>query len=129
MSDIGFAQKKILVIDDEGDILKFARTRLEASGYRVLTLNSGNRAVEFAEYQKPDLILLDIMMPRENGYNVCRRLKANKATSSIPVVLFTAQYLSEECVKADAEEVGAADYIFKPYDAQTILAKIKLLIK
>jgi len=129
MSDVKSVQKKILVIDDEGDFLKLARTRLEASGYKVLTIDSGDRAVEFARSEKPDLILLDIMMPGKNGCDVCRELKADKATGSIPVVVFTAQYQGEEYVKTGSEEIGADDYVFKPFDAQTLLAKIKFLIK
>ena len=129
MSDIKPVSKKILVIDDEGDLLKLARTRLEASGYKVLTLDSGDRAVEFAGREKPDLILLDIVMPGKNGCQVCKELKADKDTGAIPVIVFTAQYPEEEYVKTNTEEIGADDYILKPFDAQTLLAKIKFLIK
>ncbi len=129
MSDVKPAPKMILVIDDEGDLLKLTRTRLEASGYKVLTLDSGDHAVEFAKCEKPDLILLDIMMPGKNGCDVCRELKADKATGSIPVVLFTAQYPEEEYVKTNSAEIGADDYVLKPFDAPTLLAKIKFLIK
>ncbi len=121
--------KKILVIDDEGDLLKLARTRLEASGYRVLTLDSGDRAVEFAKSEKPDLILLDIVMPGKNGCEVCKELKDDKTTSPIPVIVFTAQYPEEEYVKTNTEEIGADDYVLKPFDAQELLAKIKFLVK
>jgi Response regulators consisting of a CheY-like receiver domain and a winged-helix DNA-binding domain len=129
MSDIKSALKKILVIDDEGDLLKLEKTRLEASGYKVLTLNSGDKAVEFSKREKPDLILLDIMMPGKNGCDVCRDLKADKDTVNIPVIVFTAQYPEEEYVKANTDEIGADDYILKPFDAQTLLAKIKFLIR
>jgi len=129
MGGVKSASKKILVIDDEGDLLKLARTRLEASGYKVLTLDSGDQAVEFAKSEKPDLVLLDIVMPGKNGCDVCRELKADKATGSIPVIVFTAQYPEEEYVKTNTEEIGADDYILKPFDAQTLLAKIKFLIK
>ena len=123
------ARKKILVIDDEGDLLKLTRTRFEAGGYKVLTLDSGERALEVARSEKPDLILLDIVMPGKNGCEVCRELKSDRATSSIPVVIFTAQYPEEEYIKANSEEIGADDYILKPFDAQTLLAKIKFLTK
>ena len=129
MGGVKSASKKILVIDDEGDLLKLTRTRLEASGYKVLTLDSGDQAVEFAKSEKPDLVLLDIVMPGKNGCDVCRELKADKATGSIPVIVFTAQYPEEEYVKTNTEEIGADDYILKPFDAQTLLAKIKFLIK
>ncbi|MCX5665458.1 MAG: response regulator [Candidatus Omnitrophica bacterium] len=129
MKTDGAKTKKILVIDDEGDLLKLARTRLEASGYKVLTLESGELAVETARSERPDLILLDIVMPGKNGCQVCKELKADKTTSSIPIIVFTAQYPEEEYVKTNTEEIGADDYVLKPFDAQELLAKIKFLIK
>ena len=121
--------KKILVIDDEGDLLALIGKRLEASGYKVVTLESGNHAVEFVKSERPDLILLDVLMPGKNGCEVCKELKADKETKSIPVVIFTAQYPEEEYVKINSEEIGADDFMLKPFDAQTLLAKIKFLIK
>lgn len=129
MNNIETLSKKILVIDDEGDLLKLTRTRLEAGGYKVLTLDGGDHAVEFAKREKPDLILLDIVMPDKNGCDVCRELKADTVTSGIPVIIFTAQYPEEEYVKTNTEEIGADDYVLKPFDAQTLLAKIRFLIK
>ena len=129
MSDNGSAPKKIMVIDDEGDLLKFTRVRLEANGYLVETLESGNRAVEYVERDKPDLILMDIRMPGKSGYEVCRELKACGATSAIPIILFTAQYMDQECVECEAKDAGAADCMPKPFDAPTLLAKIKALLK
>ena len=121
--------KKILVIDDEGDLLKLTRTRLEANGYKVITLDSGDRAVEYVKSEKPDLVLLDIVMPGKNGCDVCKELKADKATGGIPVIVFTAQYPEEEYVKTNMEEIGADDYILKPFDGKALLAKIKFLTK
>lgn len=121
--------KKILVIDDEGDLLKLARTRLEASGYKAITLDSGERVLETAKAEKPDLILLDIVMPGKTGTEVCRELKADKATVNIPVIIFTAKYPWEEGIKLSSAEMGADGYILKPFDAQDLLAKIKSLIK
>ena len=121
--------KNILLIDDEGDILKLAKARLEASGYRVITLDSGERALEVARTEKPDLILLDIVMPGKDGYGVCKELKADKATAGIPVIIFTAQYLDKEDVKLRSREAGADDYILKPFDAKDLLGKIKALVK
>jgi len=129
MNDVKMAQKKIVVIDDEGDLLKLTRTRLEASGYKVLTLDSGEHALEFVRSEKPDLILLDIVMPVKNGCEVCKELKADKAIANIPVIVFTAQYPEEEYVKINTEEIGADDYVLKPFDAQELLAKIKFLMK
>ena len=128
MNNNGSGLKKILIIDDEGDLLKLTGKRLEANGYKVATLQSGDHAVEFAKSEKPDLILLDIVMPGKNGCEVCKELKADKDTSGIPVIIFTARYPEEEYVKINSEEIGADDYILKPFDAQTLLAKIKFLI-
>jgi DNA-binding response OmpR family regulator len=129
MNNTKSGPKKILVIDDEEDCLKLARTRLEASGYKVLTLESGDRAVQLAKAEKPDLILLDIVMPGRNGYEVCRELKADEATRGIPIVLLAAQYPEEEYVRINSGVIGADDYILKPFEAQQLLAKIKLLIE
>jgi len=129
MNNANSGLKKILVIDDEGDLLKLVKTRLELSGYKVITLDSGERAAEVVKTEKPDLILLDIVMPGKNGYDACKQLKADEATRGIPVVLFTAYYQEEEYVKISSGEAGADDYILKPFEAQTLLAKIKLLIK
>ena len=121
--------KKILIIDDEGDLLRLVRTRLEASGYKVSTLESGDKAVESVKFDRPDLILLDMVMPGKSGSIVCKELKADPVTRNIPVVVFTAQYLEEESLKIASEEYGADDHILKPYDANVLLAKIKALIK
>jgi DNA-binding response OmpR family regulator len=121
--------KKILVIDDEKDSLKLTRTRLEAGGYKVLTLESGDRAVQVAKAEKPDLILLDVVMPGKSGFDVCRELKADEATRGIPLVVFTAQYPEEERIKINSGEIGADDYILRPFEAQQLLAKIKFLIE
>jgi two-component system alkaline phosphatase synthesis response regulator PhoP len=122
-------KKKILVIDDEGDLLRVERLRLEASGYGVTTLNSGERALQVAKAEKPDLILLDIVMPGKNGCEVCRELKADEATRGIPVIIFTAHYPEEEYIKMGLEDVGADDCMIKPFSPQLLLAKIKALIK
>jgi len=129
MGKIKSTLKKILVIDDEGDLLELTRTRLEVSGYKVLTLDSGARALEVAKCEKPDLILLDVVMPGKNGCDVCRDLKADAATRGIPVIIFTARYPEEEYLKIGFREVGADDYVLKPFDAQALLAKIKFLVK
>lgn len=123
------SKKKILVIDDEGDLLKVERTRLEVSGYEVLTLSNGERAMQVVKSEKPDLVLLDIVMPGKNGCDICRELKADEATRGIPVIIFTAHYPEEEYIKIGSGEVGADDYMVKPFEPQILLAKIRALIK
>ncbi|MCX5678030.1 MAG: response regulator [Candidatus Omnitrophica bacterium] len=129
MNNVNPGSKKILVVDDEGDLLKLVKTRLEASGYEVITLNSGKYVIETAKSEMPDIILLDVVMPGKNGCDVCRELKADEAIRSIPVILFTAHYPEEEHLKLSSGEIGAEDYILKPFDAKVLLAKIKSLIK
>ena len=121
-------KKKILVVDDEGDLLELIGKRLESNGYTVLTLNSGEHVIEFARREKPDIILLDMIMPGRNGREVCKELKAGSETKQIPVIIFTAQYPEEEYVKVNSEEIGADDYVLKPFEAAELLAKIKYLI-
>lgn len=121
--------RKILVIDDEEDVLKLAKARLEASGYKVITLDSGEAAVQTAKAEKPDLILLDIVMPGEDGYGICKKLKCDEGTCSIPVIIFTAQYPQEEYVKFRSLVSCADDYILKPFEGKDLLAKIKNFLK
>lgn len=129
MDKIDPAVKKILVIDDEGDILKLAKTRLKANGYRVITLESGATAVETVKSEKPDVILLDVKMPGKDGYDVCRELKNDPLTCRIPVIMFTAYYPQEDDVMTKSALSCADDYILKPFESQELLAKIKLLLK
>ena len=120
-------KKRIMVIDDEGDLLRMARIRLESGGYEVVTLDSGNRVVEAVKEQKPDLVLLDIVMSGKSGYEVCLELKADKETGKIPLIVFTAHYHREEDFKKSAGDCGADGYMLKPFEAQELLAKIESL--
>lgn len=129
MNNVNCAAKKILVIDDEGDVLKLTRTRLEANGYKVTTLDSGENAVEAAKSGKPDIILLDIVMPGKDGYDVCKELKTDRATCKIPVIIFTAYYPEEEDVMIKSVITCADDCILKPFESQELLVKVKLLLK
>jgi DNA-binding response OmpR family regulator len=105
---------KVMVVDDEMDIVKLVKISLEMANFEVIEAYSGKQALEKAQTTVPDIFLLDIMMPEMDGYEVCRRLKAQEATRNVPVVMLTAKGL-----KGDAEQglkVGAADYILKPFD-------------
>ena len=83
--------KKILIIDDEEDLVYLMKLRLEFQNYQVVPLGESTRSLEVAKEEKPDLILLDVMMPEKNGYEVCKEIKACKETHHIPVILFTAK--------------------------------------
>lgn len=107
-------KKKILLADDEEDIKAIVQLFLESKGYEVVTAFDGLAAIDLAQSEKPDLILLDVMMPVVNGYEVCSRLKADEATRDIPVVMLSAMAQSESVDKGLS--AGAVDYIVKPFD-------------
>ena len=107
-------KKKILLADDEEDIKAVVQLFLESKGYEVITAFDGLSAIDMAQAEKPDLILLDVMMPVVNGYEVCTRLKADEATRDIPIVMLSAMAQSESVDKGLS--AGAVDYIVKPFD-------------
>ena len=112
----------ILIVDDEPDILEFLCYNLEKEGYTVGTASNGEAGLEKAIAQKPDLILLDIMMPEMDGIEVCQRLKSNPATETIPIIFITAKVSKEG--KLEGLDAGAVDYITKPIDLDETLARI-----
>lgn len=118
--------KKILVIDDEQDILKVTFARLNASGYQVSTASSAEEGFKLLEKDKPDLILLDLLLPGMQGEDLCKVLKKDNGLKQIPIILFTA---SVDDVNAKTQLSCADDYILKPFEPDELLAKIKRLIK
>lgn len=120
-------QKKcILLVDDEVDLLEMVRFRLEASGFAVLTASDGQEALDIARKERPSLIILDLMLPKIDGYKVCRMLKFDEKYKMIPIILFTAR--AQETDKKIGEEVGADAYIVKPFEPKALLDKINALI-
>ena len=121
-------KKKILLVDDEEDIIATVSLRLEANGYEVATAVDGQDALDKARSLKPDLIILDLMLPKIDGYKICRMLKFDEKYKKTPIILFTARSQEEDMKMG--EDVGANAYITKPFEAQVLLDKIKeLLIK
>lgn len=118
-------KKKILIIDDEVDLADLVKTRLEFHNYYVMPCYTSRRGLEIAKREKPDLVLLDIMMQDLDGYEVCKLLKADKETKNIPVILFTAKEQDGKKIKEKCAQVGADDYILKPYDLKDLLNKIE----
>ncbi len=112
--------EKILVVDDEPSIVDLIKMELEFEGYQVFTAYDGLEAVEKALEIKPDLILLDIMLPKKNGYDVCRELVPQLST---PIILLTAK--TDIIDKVLGLELGADDYITKPFDNRELLARVK----
>lgn len=114
---------KILVVDDEVYILHILDFSLGAEGFEVISANNGELAVEKAMHERPDLIVLDIMMPVLDGYETCRRLKREPMTRDIPVVLLTAK--GRDVDKRLGYEVGAVDYIVKPFSPSRLIERIE----
>jgi DNA-binding response OmpR family regulator len=115
-------KKKILVVDDEDDILQFLELVLREKGYEVVTAASGQEALTRAQMDKPDLVLLDIMMPQMDGWEVLKLLRVDEETSHIPVAMLSARTEAKDRVQGLQE--GAVDYICKPFALQDLLEKI-----
>lgn len=118
--------EKILVVDDDVDSLKLIGLMLQRNGYQVLAANSGGQALTRAANDKPDLIILDVMMPDMNGYEVCRRLRANADTQPIPIIMFTAKTLIDD--KVAGFEAGADDYLTKPTHPAELASRVKAIL-
>lgn len=121
------ARPRILCVDDESVNLKLFDAFLVPQGYEVLHAHNGRQALEMVKEQKVDLVLLDIMMPEMNGYDVCRKIKEDRARAGIPVVMITSLLDKKERIKGI--EAGAEDFISKPVDQGEVLARIRMLLK
>ncbi len=117
--------KKILIVDDEEDILNFLELVLREKGYEVVTAGSGHDALTRAQLERPDLVLLDIMMPQMDGWEVLKLLRIDEETASIPVAMLSARTEARDRVQGLQE--GAIDYICKPFSLQELLAKIEAI--
>ena len=119
---------KILVVDDEPRNVRILQIQLNAQGYTVCTAEDGLEALDTVEKEKPDLILLDINMPRMDGFEVVKRVRANKATEFIPIVMITALRDTREN-RIKSIEAGADDFIEKPFDSLEVLARVRSLLR
>ena len=111
--------KMILVVDDDPKDLKLIRDLLQVSGYKTIEATGGEQGIELAKAKKPDLILMDILMPKVDGYTACRAIKMDKATKAIPVVMLTS--LDYELNKELGRDMGANGYMTKPVGRQELL--------
>jgi CheY-like chemotaxis protein len=118
-------RKKILIVDDELELLEVTATRLETSGFKVVKAASSEEALKKLRKAKPDLILLDLLLPEMQGEDLCRKLKSSAAYRKIPVILFTASAVR---IDEKSKETGADDYILKPFEPEDLLFKIKKYI-
>jgi CheY-like chemotaxis protein len=116
----------VLIADDEEDIIRFVEINLRLEGLDVLTARDGEEALQQALNQRPSLLLLDAMMPRMDGYEVCAKLRADERTFQMPIIMLTAKSLEADRVLA--HEVGADDVIIKPFDPTELVEKVKALL-
>jgi len=116
-------KKRILIVDDERDIVETIQFRLEVEGFECLVAYDGEEAFLKAKKENPVLILLDIMLPKMNGYQVCRLLKSDEKYKHIPIIMLTAK--AQESDKFWGEESGANDYLTKPFEMEKLIQKIQ----
>jgi len=118
--------KRVLIVDDEPDLLKVAGFRLKSTGYDVVTAVDGEEAVSLIRKEPPDLVLLDLRLPKMSGSDVCRWIKTDDKLKAIPVILFTASGLDR--IEDRVKEAAADDYLIKPFDGKELVEKVKKFI-
>lgn len=118
---------KILIAEDERDIRELLSFTLRYNGFEVVSARDGEEAIELALKEHPHLVLLDIRMPRINGYEVCRLMKDNEATKHIPVVFISAK--GQEAEVQEGMEAGAVDYIVKPFSPDEVVERVTTLLE
>ena len=116
--------QKILIVDDDQNICELLRLYLAKEGYETLIAHDGEKALELFEQNKPNMVLLDVMMPRMDGWEVCRRIRAQANT---PIIMLTAK--GETFDKVLGLELGADDYVVKPFDSKEVVARIKAVLR
>ncbi len=119
--------RKILVVDDEAVLVETIAYNLEQAGYQVITASDGVSALEATHKEAPDLIILDIMLPGMDGLEICRQLRREDDTATIPIIMLTAK--GEEIDKVVGLEVGADDYVTKPFGRRELLARVRALLR
>lgn len=117
----------VLIADDDRDIVRFVELNLKLEGFRVATANDGEEALNKAQTLAPSLILLDVMMPRMDGFEVCQRLRADGRTAHLPVIMLTAKSLSTD--KVLGMTAGADDYVIKPFDPMELVARVRATLE
>ena len=124
MSD---TRQKVLIVDDEMDALISLKVALEAEGYNVAEAKDGHEAIDKVHYELPDAILLDLMIPGIDGFEVCRQLKSDDMYRHIPVIMLTARGEIDD--KVEGIELGADDYVTKPFNLKELKARVKMVLR
>jgi DNA-binding response OmpR family regulator len=117
------ARKKILLVDDSSTVLLLHRMMLSHCGYELITAKDGQEALDKASTERPDLIFLDVLMPRMDGFQTCRALRSRPETKNVPIILVTTR--GEPHYVRQGFESGCTDYITKPFDGEELLAKVR----
>jgi two-component system alkaline phosphatase synthesis response regulator PhoP len=120
-------KKRVLLVEDDPRSIRFVSYVLEQEGYEVLTANNGLTGLKKAREEAPDLLILDVMLPGLDGFEVCRRLRADKQTSKLPVLMLSAK--AQEIDKTTGLKMGADDYLTKPADPSEIAARVESLLQ
>jgi DNA-binding response OmpR family regulator len=117
----------ILIVDDEADLVSVLRFGLEAEGYRVIDAGDGEAGLKQAREQQPDLMVLDLMLPKMDGYKVCRALKFDERYRAMPIIILSARSGAQD--RQLALDMGADDFVTKPYDMQDLVRRIHVYLK
>lgn len=120
-------RKKVLIVDDEESMVALLKKRIESAEYDVITAFDGQEGLSVARKEKPDLIVTDVMMPRLDGYHMCRLLKFDDNFKDIPIIMLTARTGTQD--KANSLQVGADEYLTKPFDGKDVVASIDKHLK
>jgi len=118
---------KILIVDDEKDIVDLISYNLEKEGFATAKAYDGETALRIVKTQKPDLIILDLMLPKMNGLDVCREIRRNPETAGVPIIMLTAK--CDEVDKIIGLEVGADDYVTKPFSVKELMARVRSILR
>jgi len=117
--------KKVLVVDDEPQFVDMVKMRLEANGYEVISASNGNEGLKSAKQHRPDVILLDIIMPEKDGYTMLRELRGDEQIRHIPVIVVTVKPSMKDLFEIE----GVRDYIVKPFETEELLLRVKKALR
>ncbi|ADE36345.1 response regulator [Methanohalophilus mahii] len=127
LEEMGDSRQTILIIDDEPDAIIAAKRALQSEGYNVIEAYNGKTGLEAIEEKTPDLILLDVMMPDMDGFEICKQLKKDELYNHIPIIMLTAK--GEVDDRIEGIETGADDYITKPFNLRELKARIRMVLR
>ncbi len=117
----------IAIVEDEANIVELIKYNLDREGYRTISANNGRKGLELVKQELPDLVILDLMLPELDGLSVCKQLRSDSQTKSIPIIILTAK--SEEADRVLGLEMGADDYVTKPFSPRELVARVRAVLR